>query len=76
MHVEYGNDNYYARFHNPRCHRYIESHFSLLLDVKLRQRQCSIVPACKVCIGQLLCKGFMILCFKGTEKDTSVFHSM
>ena len=27
-------DNYYARFHDPRNHRYRERHFSMLLDVK------------------------------------------
>ena len=32
--VEYVKDNYYARFHDPTYHRYIERHFSILLDVK------------------------------------------
>ena len=32
--VEYVKDNYYARFHDPRYHRYRERHFSILLDVK------------------------------------------
>ena len=36
MHVEYVKDNYYAKFHDPRYHRYmyIERHFSISLDVK------------------------------------------
>ena len=33
--VEYVKDNYYARFHDPRYHRYRDRHFSILLDVKL-----------------------------------------
>ena len=32
--VEYVKDNYYARLHEPRYHRYRERHFSILLDVK------------------------------------------
>ena len=35
-------DNYYARFHNPSFHRYIESHFSILINVKFSQSQCSM----------------------------------
>ena len=34
MPVEYVKDNYYARFHDPRYHRYIERHISIFLDVK------------------------------------------
>ena len=36
LHVlEYVKDNYYARFHNPSYHKNIETHFSILLDVKI-----------------------------------------
>ena len=31
MLVEYVKDNYYARFHDPRYHRYRERHFTILL---------------------------------------------
>ena len=34
MLVEYVKDNYYARFNDPSYQRYIERHFSVLLDVK------------------------------------------
>ena len=34
MLVEYAKDDYYARFHNPSYHKYRETHFSILLDVK------------------------------------------
>ena len=34
MLVEDVKDNYYARFHDLRYHRYRERHFSILLDVK------------------------------------------
>ena len=34
MLVEYVKDNYYARFHNPSHHRYKETHFSILLNIK------------------------------------------
>ena len=33
MLVEYVKDNYNARFHDPRFHRYREKHFSVLLNV-------------------------------------------
>ena len=42
MLVEYVKDNYYARFHDPMCHRYRERHFSILLDVKFLQSQWSV----------------------------------
>ena len=29
MLVEYVKDNYYARFHDPRYHRYRERHFTI-----------------------------------------------
>ena len=32
MLVEYVKDNYNARFRDTRYHRYIERHFSILLD--------------------------------------------
>ena len=31
---EYVRDNYYKRVHNPSYHRYRETHFSILLDIK------------------------------------------
>ena len=34
MLVEYVEDNYYARFNDLSYLRYIERHFSVLLDVK------------------------------------------
>ena len=33
MLVEYVKDNNYARFHDPRYHRYREIHLSSLLDM-------------------------------------------
>ena len=30
----YVKENDYARFYNPRYHRYIQTHYSTLLDVK------------------------------------------
>ena len=53
--VEYVKDNYYARFHDPRYHRYRERHFSILLGVKFRQSQWSVkcrsrVPGQGVCL--------------------------
>ena len=40
--VEYVEDNYHARFHDPKYHMYRERHFSNLLDVKFRQSQWSV----------------------------------
>ena len=34
MLVEYVNDNYYARFHDPNFHRYRERKVSVSLNVK------------------------------------------
>ena len=34
MLVEYVEENYYARFHDPSYHRYREGHFNDLLDMK------------------------------------------
>ena len=34
MLVEYVKDNYYARFDDLSYHRYIERHFSVLLNMK------------------------------------------
>ena len=58
--VEYVKDNYNARFHDPRNHRYRERHFTILLDINSLSRTITI-------------QGFMVLAFIGTEKDTLVF---
>ena len=34
MLVEYVNDMYYERFHDPMYHRYRKRHLSILFDVK------------------------------------------
>ena len=55
---EYVKNNYYAIFPNPSYHKNRETHFSILLNVKLkcRLRVWVKVRACRVCQGQLLCK--------------------
>ena len=58
MLVEYVTDNYYARYHDPRYHRYKERHFKILLDVKFRQSQWSMkyrsrVPGHGVCLESM-----------------------
>ena len=77
-------DNYYARFHDPRHHRYRERHFSMLLDVKFSQSQWSVKCRSRV-LGhgaylksmsrKITMQGFLILAIIGTDKDTLEFYS-
>ena len=65
MLVEYVKDNYYARFYDPRYHRYSERHLSVLPIKKsdkvhgawnVGQWYWVMVCACRESQGQLLCK--------------------
>ena len=46
--VEHVKDNYYARYHDPSYHKYRNTHFGILLFVKLLQSQWSVTCRSRV----------------------------
>ena len=53
--VEFVEDKYYASFHNLSYHRYRETQFSILLDIKFLQSQWNVYCRSRVsCLGVCL----------------------